>query len=105
MSNGAPKKPDYVYHFPKESLLKDVKGKEYKLPPHHIKSLEEIEAKLKAGNLSKKEISGYSEYLDTLANEIKEILAKEKAVGLNNPDLEKELRRIAGFMNHLASLK
>jgi hypothetical protein len=95
---------DSFYHKPFGEMLKDVENKEYHLPKYYLKSLDEIESKLKSGQIAKKEMKEYFVFLDTLSHEVSEILVNEKAVHISNIELEKHFRRITQLLNQVSAV-
>ncbi|MBU0756737.1 MAG: hypothetical protein KKF44_01615 [Nanoarchaeota archaeon] len=92
------------FHAPFGEMLKNAGHKEYHMPKYYLRSLDEIESKLKTGQLSKKELKDYFTFLDTLSHEIEIILGNEKAVHISNIELEKHFRRITQLLNQVAGI-
>ncbi|MBN1502470.1 hypothetical protein JW930_02920 [Candidatus Woesearchaeota archaeon] len=93
------------YHTPEEQLVEDIHGKRYRLKPYQQQSLKSIEEKLKSGSeFTKKELHEYQEYLDELSEKIREALTAEKADGISNIELERDLRRIGVLLNQVSAI-
>ncbi|MBD3283211.1 hypothetical protein GF396_02865 [Candidatus Pacearchaeota archaeon] len=95
---------DFYYHVPLGKFLEDAGDKTYKLPEYYKRALKDIETKLKSGEVSKKELHNFFEFLEHLGEELKHILGQEKSVGLTNMELERHLRKVTTLLNQVSSL-
>ncbi|MBN1386401.1 hypothetical protein JW968_05515 [Candidatus Woesearchaeota archaeon] len=78
----------------------------YKLPYYDRQSLYEIERMLKDKEYKDKETAEqHLAYLEHLSDKTKEILSSEKRQGLNNLELEEDLRKMDSVFRQLLSLK
>jgi len=94
---------DYFFHFQEHDFIHHVHGRAYALPDYHVKSIKEIEEKLRSGHISHHESEEYFEFLEHLSHELRDVLQQEKAEGISNLELEKHLRKVAALMNQLAA--
>ena len=92
-------------HFPEEEVLKEVGNRAYKLKDHEKANINNIEARLRSGKeLTHKELHEYLHYLDEFSHELKEILQEEKAEGISNIQLERDLRKVAQLMGEISTI-
>ena len=92
-------------HFPEESLLHDVHGREYKLKHYEKSNIKEIENKLKSGEeLSHHELHEYQHLLEHMSHELKAILQEEHGDHVHNMQLEKDLRKVAQLLGQVTAV-
>jgi hypothetical protein len=92
-------------HYPEEEVLKEVGSRAYKLKAYERANIKNIENRLRSGKeLTKKELHEYQHYLDHFSHELREILQEEKAEGISNIQLERDLRKVAQLLGKVSSV-